>query len=188
MQENKERNRAVARAKRTYVMACMYKNGEFRFGQPCGSWSIPCGHGCGYIHLSSSTPGTRKKCCANGCMSNNSSNCDSKLLTNLKLREFPLFMGQAVSSSPEFCHHSSTYNNLVAMGATKMCNYSERPGFKIEGLILLVFICKENFIISSTLQIAPIKAAELDTLVLIMNQHLWLLPLVVIWTLVSCIL
>jgi hypothetical protein len=106
------------------------KNGKFHFGQPCGSWSIPCVIGCGYIHLSSSTPGTRKKCCANGCMSINNNNCNSKLLANLELREFPLFMQQAMSSSPEFCHHSSTYNNLAAMGATKVCNYSEKPGFK----------------------------------------------------------
>jgi hypothetical protein len=62
-----------------------------------------------------------------------SNNCDSKLLTNLELREFPLFMQQAISSSPEFCNHSSTYNNLFAMGATKVCNYSEWPGFKNRG-------------------------------------------------------
>jgi hypothetical protein len=114
-------------------MACTYKNGEFRFGQPCGSWSILCVQGCRYIHLSSSTPGTRKKCCANCRMSINSNDCDSKLLTNLELKEFPLFMQQAISSSPEFCNHSSTYNNLVAMGAMKVCNYSERPGFKNRG-------------------------------------------------------
>ncbi len=133
MQENEPTNKAAARAKRTYDIACMDENGEFYFGQPCGSWSILCVHGCGYIHLSSSTPGTRKKCCANDRMSINSNNCDSKLLANLELREFPLFMQQAVFLSPEFCHHSSTYNNLVAMGATKMCNYSERPGFENRG-------------------------------------------------------
>ncbi len=133
MQENESTNRAVARAKRTYDMACMYKNGKFHFGQPCGSWSLPCVHGCGYIHLLSSTPGTMKKCCANGCMSINSNHCNSKLLTNLELREFPSFMRQALSSSPEFCNHSSTYNNLVAMGATKVCNYSERLGFENRG-------------------------------------------------------
>jgi hypothetical protein len=130
VRENESKNRAAARAKRTYDMACTYKNGKFHFGQPCGSWSIPCVKGCRYIHLSSSTPGTRKKCCANSRMSINSNNCNSKLLANLELREFPLFMRQAVSSSPEFCHHSSTYNNLVTMGATKVCNYLERPGFK----------------------------------------------------------
>jgi hypothetical protein len=90
-------------------------------------------HCCGYIHLLSSMPGTRKKCCANGRMSINRDNCDSKLLANLELREFPLFMQQAMSLSPEFFHHSSTYNNLVAIGATKVCNYSERPGFENRG-------------------------------------------------------
>jgi hypothetical protein len=33
VQENESTNRAAARAKRTYDMACTYKNGEFRFGQ-----------------------------------------------------------------------------------------------------------------------------------------------------------
>ncbi len=78
-------------------------------------------------------PGTRKKCCANGRMSINSNNCNSNLLTNLELRKFPLFMQQAISLIPDFCNHSSTYNNLVAIGATKVCNYSERPGFKSRG-------------------------------------------------------
>jgi hypothetical protein len=89
VQENELTNRSSARAKRTYDMACAYENGKFQFGQPCGSWSILCVHGCGYIHLSSSAPGTRKKCCANGRMSINSNNFNSKLLTNLELRESP---------------------------------------------------------------------------------------------------
>jgi hypothetical protein len=114
-------------------MACTYKDGKFSFGQPCGKWNVPCVHGCGYFHLSRLTLGTRKKCCANGRMSINSKNCDSKLLAELELREFPKFMRRAVSSSPEFCPQSSTYNNLVAMGATKVCNYTERSGYKNRG-------------------------------------------------------
>jgi hypothetical protein len=66
-------------------------------------------------------------------MSINSKNCDSKLLAKLELREFPKFMRRAVSSSPEFCHQSSTFNNLVAIGATKVCNYTERSGYKNRG-------------------------------------------------------
>jgi hypothetical protein len=60
------RQRAVARGKKTYPMACQFVNGEYLFHQPCGLWNEPCVHGCGYIHLSNSTPGTRKKCCVNG--------------------------------------------------------------------------------------------------------------------------
>ncbi len=112
-------------------MTCTYKDGKFSFGRPCGKWNVPCVHSCGYFHLSSSTRGMRKKCCANGRMSISSNSCDSKLLAILKLRDFPLFMQRAMSSSPEFCHQSSTYNNLVAMGATKVCNYTERSGFEI---------------------------------------------------------
>jgi hypothetical protein len=169
------------------TLACTYKNGKFHFGQPCGSWSIPCVHGCGYIYLSSLTPGTRKKCCANGCMSINSTNFDSKLQTNLELREFPLFMRQAVSSSPEFCHHSSTYNNLVAIGATKVRNYSERPGFKnrepgpssvhMQGKLHHFF----------NLANSTDNSGGIGYFVLIMNQHLRLLLLCVIWTLISWI-
>ncbi len=117
----------------TYDMACTYKDGEFSFGQPCGKLNVPCVHGCGYFHLSSSMLGMRKKCCANGRMSISSESCNSELLAVLELRDFPLFMQRAVSSSPEFCHQSSTYNNLVAIGVTKVCNYTERSGFKNRG-------------------------------------------------------
>ena len=68
------RQRAVARGKKTYAMACTCKNGEYLFHQPCGLWNEPCIHGCGYIHLSNSTPGTRKKCCVNGLLSSDSDN------------------------------------------------------------------------------------------------------------------
>ncbi len=111
-------------------MASTYKDNEFSFGQPCGKWNVPCVHGCGYFHLLSSMLGTRKKCCANGHMSISSKSCDSELLAVLELKDFPLFMQRAVSSSPKCCHQSSTYINLVAMGATKVCNYTEKSGFE----------------------------------------------------------
>jgi len=31
---------------------------EYKFDQPCGVWNKPCAYGCGYIHLSSASPGT----------------------------------------------------------------------------------------------------------------------------------
>ena len=60
------RQQAVAQGKKTHEMACKCVNGEYLFHKPCGLWNEPCVHGCGYIHLSNSTPGTRKKCCVNG--------------------------------------------------------------------------------------------------------------------------
>jgi hypothetical protein len=42
-------------------------------------------------------------------------------------------MQQVVSSGPEFSANSSTYNNLLAMGATKVCNYESTPGFSFRG-------------------------------------------------------
>jgi hypothetical protein len=39
---------------------------SYLFNQPCGIWNVECRQCCGYIHLSSSMPSTRRKCCANG--------------------------------------------------------------------------------------------------------------------------
>jgi hypothetical protein len=127
-----------ARARRlntTHEMACRYipGTGEFTFNQPCGQWNKPCIHNCGYMHLSSSTIGTRKKCCAGGKLSYSSPNCNHELLEWFELRELPNFMQQVVSSGPEFSANLSTYNNLLAMGATKVCNYESTPGFGFRG-------------------------------------------------------
>ncbi len=69
VQECESRQRVVARLNKTFEIACKYVNGQYTFHQPCGLWNAPCVHGCGYIHLLSSTPGIRKKCCANGHLS-----------------------------------------------------------------------------------------------------------------------
>ncbi len=74
VRERKSRQRAERRLKKTFKMACKYVNGQYIFHQPCGLWNAPCVHGCGYIHLLSSTPGSRKKCCSNGCLSSASDN------------------------------------------------------------------------------------------------------------------
>jgi hypothetical protein len=76
VRENENEQRCNRRARTTYDMACTYEDGKFHFCQPCGKWNIPCVHGCRYIHLLSSMPGTRKKCCENGRMSINSNNCN----------------------------------------------------------------------------------------------------------------
>ena len=136
--DTREREAMNARARRlntTHEMACRYipETGEFTFHQPCGQWNKPCIHNCGYMHLSSSTIGTKKKCCAGGKLSNSSPNCNDELLEWFDLREFPNFMQQVVSSGPEFSTNSSTYNNLLAMGATKVCNYESTPGFSFRG-------------------------------------------------------
>ncbi len=44
------------------------------------------------------------------------------------LDEFPSFVRKAISSSAKFSQKSSTYNNLVAMAATVVCNYNETAG------------------------------------------------------------
>ncbi len=68
--ENREsRQHAAARLNKIVEMVCKYVNGQYIFHQPCGLWNAPCVHSCGYIHLLSSTPGSRKKCCANGPLS-----------------------------------------------------------------------------------------------------------------------
>ncbi len=114
-------------------MACKYVNGQYKFHQPCGLWNAPCVHGCGYIHLSSSMSGSRKKCCTNGCLSSASDNFDKELMMDHDLDELPQFLRMVITSSPEFLKKSSTYNNLVAMAATVVCNYNQTHGFSWRG-------------------------------------------------------
>jgi hypothetical protein len=116
-----------------HQMACTFVNGEYLFHQPCGFWNEPCVHGCGYIHLSTSTPGTRKKCCVNGRLSSASDNFDEELMMGYVLDKLPPFVRKAISSSNQFSQRSSTYNNLVAMAATVVCNCSETAGFSWRG-------------------------------------------------------
>ena len=127
------RQRAVAQGKKTHEMACKCVHGEYLFHQPCGLWNEPCVYGCGYIHLSNSTPGTRKKCCINGRLSSASANFDEDLMMGYVLDELPSFVRKVISSGNKFSQKSSTYNNLVAMAATVVCNYNETAGFTRHG-------------------------------------------------------
>jgi hypothetical protein len=133
VQERKSRQHAAARVNKTFEMACKYVNGQYIFHQPCGLWNAPCVHGCGYIHLSSSMHGSRKKCCANSCLSSASDNFDKELMMDHDLDDLPQFLRQVITSSPEFLKKSSTYNNLVAIAATVVCNYDQTQGFSWHG-------------------------------------------------------
>jgi hypothetical protein len=130
-EENAQRN--VARSNAVVDMACKYVNGEYLFNQPCGHWNQPCRHGCGYIHLSSSTPGTRKKCCANGRLSSASDEFDEELTVEHDLSLLPNFLRRILYTNRDFTQKSSTYNNLVAMAATVVCNYRNTNGFTRRG-------------------------------------------------------
>ena len=121
------------RAGRTFDMACKYVDGNYLFHQPCGLWNEPCIHGCGYLHLSSSSAGTRKKCCANGRLSSASENFDEELMMDHELDRLPKFLRLLIFSYSGFSQKSSTYNNLVAMAATAVCNYTNTNGFTRRG-------------------------------------------------------
>ena len=60
VREHESAQQAAARATRTFDMACKYVDEKYIFHQTCRLWNAPCVHGCGYLHLSSSTPGSRK--------------------------------------------------------------------------------------------------------------------------------
>jgi hypothetical protein len=107
--------------------------GQYKFDQPCGLWNKPCAHGCGYIHFSAATTGTLARCCAGGLLSSNSINTDMDLLVNYELDKMPDYLLQCINSSSTFPQDSSTYNNILAMGATKVCNYSTSPGWTSRG-------------------------------------------------------
>ncbi len=129
VQECKSRQCAAARLNKTFEMACKYVNGQYIFHQPCGLWNAPCVDGCGYIHLSSSMPGSSKKCCTDSCLSLASDNFDKELMMDHDLGKLPQFLRQVIILSPEFSKKSSTYNNLVTMAATMVCNYNQTHGF-----------------------------------------------------------
>ncbi len=54
-----------------YDMATKFNTSSctYLYNQPCGLWNEECHHGCGYIHLLSSSSSTKKKCCAIGALS-----------------------------------------------------------------------------------------------------------------------
>ena len=59
--ENPEvRRREQRNRKKWFPLGCSVDEitGEYKFDQPCGVWNKPCAYGCGYIHLSSASPGT----------------------------------------------------------------------------------------------------------------------------------
>jgi hypothetical protein len=129
VQECKSRQRAAERLNKTFKMACKYVNGQYIFHHPCNLWNAPCVHGCGYIHLLSSTPGIKKKCCANGRLSSASDNFDEELMMDHDLDKLPQFLRQVITLSPKLLKKSSTYSILVAMAATVVCNYNQTHGF-----------------------------------------------------------
>jgi hypothetical protein len=133
VQEHKSRQCAAARFNKTFKMACKYINGQYIFHQPCGLWNAPCVHSCGYIHLLSSTPGSRKKCCTNGHLSSASDNFDKELMMDHDLDKLLQFLRQVITLSLEFVKKSSTHNNVVAMAATVVCNYNQTHGFSWRG-------------------------------------------------------
>lgn len=106
---------------------------EYVFHQPCGTWTAVCKHGCGYMHLSSSTPASRNKCCAGGRLSHgNSASWNEELDNWFTLEHLHQFM-HPILSSQNFSRDSSSYNNLVAMVATKIDNYLTTPGWTQRG-------------------------------------------------------
>jgi hypothetical protein len=123
----------MARANRHVNMATKFVKGEHVFHQHCGTWDEEYVHGCGYIHLSSSTAGTRKKCCANSRLSSASDNFDEELMNEHELDPFPSFLRKIISTSNNISRKSSIYNNVVAMAATAVCNYSEMNGWLWHG-------------------------------------------------------
>ncbi len=75
---------------------------------------------------------TKKKRCANGALSSVSCNFDEGLMMRFALDEMPLFMRMVITRC-KFCQDCTKYNNLLAMAATKVCNYCDDPGFTNRG-------------------------------------------------------
>ena len=78
-------------------------------------------------------PGSRKKCCANSCLSSASDSFEEELMIDHDLDKLPQFLRQVITLSPQFSKKSSTHNNLVAMAATVVCNYNQTHGLSRRG-------------------------------------------------------
>jgi hypothetical protein len=124
----------AADSNRIYDMATKFNisTGNFIFHQPCGLWNVDYCHGCGYIHPSSSTRETRKKCCADGLLSSVSPNFGKGLMMSITLNELPVFIRRVIYCD-QFSKSCTTYNNLLVMAATKVCNYCDTPGLTNRG-------------------------------------------------------
>jgi hypothetical protein len=55
------------------------------------------------------------------------------LLVNHELEEMPDYLMNCIVKSNTFPQDSSTYNNILAMAATKVCNYLSTPGWTSRG-------------------------------------------------------
>jgi hypothetical protein len=104
--------------------------GKFIFHQPCKLWNVDCCNGCGYIHLLSSTRETRGKYSADSLLSSVSLNFDKGLMMSIALNELPVFI-RRVFIVINFQRNKIIY--VLAMAATKVCNYCDTPGFTIRG-------------------------------------------------------
>ncbi len=67
--------------------------------------------------------------CANGCLYSASDNFEKELMMDHGLDKLPQFLRQVITLSPDFLKKSSTYNDLVAMAATMVCNYNQTHEF-----------------------------------------------------------
>ena len=70
----------------------------------------------------------KKEMLCKGAMSSVSCNFDEGLMMRFDLDEMPLFMRMVITTC-EFCQDCTKYNNLLALAATKICNYCDNPGF-----------------------------------------------------------
>ncbi len=87
----------------------------------------------------------------------------------MTLMNRPNFLRQVITLSPEFLKKSSTYNNLVPMAATMMCNYNQTQGFSQRGQgpqSVLMNGCVHHYmrIASSTLQNCGISYFMFDNI------------------------
>ena len=73
------------------------------------------------------------KCCANGRLSSASENFDKELMMDHELDQLPNFLRLLIFSYCGFSQMSSTYNNLVAIAATAVCNYNNTNGYTRHG-------------------------------------------------------
>ncbi len=147
----------------------------YLYNQPCWLWNEECHHGCGYIHLSSSTSSTKNKCCANGALSS-VSHIDEELKMRLGMDEMPLSMRLATTRR-KFCQDCT---NIIIYLQWLLWRYAAIVtilDLQIEVQAIIVWRWVDKFIIS--LQGYPVpthKVVVYHILFLTVRRHVHVHP------------
>ncbi len=146
----------------------------YLYNQPWWLLNEACCHGCGYIHLLSSSSSTKKKWCANGALSSVSVSCnfDEGLMMRFALDEMPLFM-RMVSMTRKFCQDCTNIIIYLQWLLQRYATIVMILDLQIEVQAFIVWQWVDEFI--SSLQGYPVPTCKVvDYHILFLTVQQWI--------------